>query len=117
MKYKKDIEEVKRFIHTKPWRKKEFQKEKWNDFLYRLSKLHKVKKPTLSVTKFCSCPEYIKNKIILNKYSIISLLHEFGHHIGLDECQKYSENVFLTAYPIAKSYLKRDSRGYLVKKR
>jgi len=119
-KYQKDIELCKEFIHTKVWRKDENQEKKWNNFLSKLSELHNVEFPTLFVGEefIIPCYDRYANRIFLTKYSVISLLHEFGHIIfGNNEqkCVEYSEIIFLTAYPKAKRYLKRDNREYLVK--
>jgi len=55
--------------------------------------------------------------INLNKFSVISLLHEFGHCIGLthggkSNCWEYSEKVFFGAYPKAKEYLTKGKEWY-----
>lgn len=119
MKYEKEIEIVKKALHTKLWRETDDQLDKWDYMLNELSEYHEVDKPQLVINENIDWPYYdkITKFIHLNKFSIISFLHEFGHHIGLNEkqCIDFSETIFLTAYPKAQKYLIRDDRGYLVK--
>lgn len=117
----KDIELVKNYIDNYAMYKRDcFQFCKWNALLLDLCKLHKVEDCTLIIDPNIGCPCYLPEErlIKLNKCSMISLLHEFAHHIklGEEEAIQYSEGVFLSAYPKAKKYLIRNEKGYLVKK-
>ena len=117
--YEKDIEIVKKAIHTKLWRKDKEQFKKWDNLLANLAQLHGIDKPELIIGETdIPCYSPMEAKIRLTKLSVISLLHEFGHHIRLTErgCWEYSETVFLNAYPKAKNTLTRNDWGYLVKK-
>jgi len=109
-----DIQLVKEAIH--PWRSTDDQYDKWVSLVRNLCELHNVPEASLIVVPGIGYPRYSTNKIVLDKYSIISLLHELGHHFGYSErkCVEYSEYVFLTAYP--KTKLIRDSRNYLVRR-
>ena len=116
IKFEADIKICKEAIHTKLWRKDKDQLAKWRKFLLNLSELHKIKTPKLFI-KNIEYPETDGGIINLNRFSVISLLHEFGHCIGLTHkgkvnCWNYSEKVFFGAYPKAKTYLKRDKGGY-----
>lgn len=117
--YAKDVKILKKHLHKKLWRTVPEQYNKWLSLISSLCALHKVAEPRLRINPEAYYPYYdkISNTIVLNKYSVISLLHELGHAYGFDEakCVAYSEKVFLTAYPKAKEYLVRDDRGYLVK--
>jgi len=113
--YEKDIEVVKKAIHTKLWRKDKDQFKKWDNLLADLSELHGIKKPEFILGETdIPCYSPMEAKIRLTKFSVISFLHEFGHHIRLTEmgCKEYSELVFTKAHPKAK--LIRDERGYLM---
>jgi len=118
--YKKDIELTKEFIGTSPWKTNPGRYPNWCIYLGKLCRLHKTKRLNLVVDKSITTPCYqkIMRVVYLQKFSLISLLHEFAHHIGKNEqqCKKYSEHIFLTANPKAKNYLVRDERGYLIKK-
>ena len=117
-KYEREVDIVKTAIHNKLWRKTDDQHNKWAVLLQNLCELHNVELLELVVNDKVVIPHYIRGqKICLNKYSVISFLHEFGHHIEMSEaeCKSYSETVFLKAYPKAEEYLSRDVRGYLTK--
>lgn len=116
MDLKNDIEVTKLAIKTKLWRKTADQKEKWLAFLKALSLLHKVDIPGLEIRKTMPNYEPETQTITINKYSVITLLHEFGHHLWLSEsdCTAYSEKVFKAAYPKGFERLRRDHRGYLM---
>lgn len=118
--YAKDVKILKQHLHKKLWRKVPEQNTKWSSLISSLCALHKIAEPQLRVNPEAYYPYYDKlsNTIVLNKYSVISLLHELGHAYGFDEamCVAYSENVFLTAYPKAKEYLVRNDKDYLVKR-
>lgn len=115
--YNQDIEIVKQAIKTKLWRTETGQKAKWIKLLKDLSVLHEIQRPKLSIGEVTT-PQYnpYRNRVSLDKYSVISLLHEFAHAIHLTEegCKKYSEKVFKLAYKPAQR-LVRDERGYLIK--
>ena len=116
---KEELEVVKQAIHTKLWRKDENQLKKWKTFLSNLCKLHNKSPPGLVVNENVKTPHLMSSTIFLNKFSVISFLHEFGHFKGMTdelEVKQYSEELFLNAYPKAMEYLKIDERGYLVKK-
>ena len=116
-----EIELTKGFIKiASPWRQDEYQYIKWITYLNRLCNHHKKPRLNLVIHKKVIIPNYSPSikTIFLTKYSIIGLLHEFGHHLDKIEpqCKKYSEHIFLTANPKAKNYLVKDERGYLIKK-
>ena len=85
MELERDIEIVKEAIHTKLWRRTEEQIPKWQTMLDRLCEHRNVGRIQLVLVPD-ALPMYVRNpdgtgKIILNKFSFISLLHEFAHHI------------------------------------
>ena len=127
--FEKEVALLKLHLHNKLWRKTPDQAQKWIALLNDFCKLYDIKVPELLVNANLGC-HFIKARenspatITLDKYSIISLLHEFAHYLSLskdkDWTEKdivhYSETIFLTAYPKANDYLVRDEFGGLVKK-
>ena len=123
--FEKDIAIVKQHLKTKLWRgeaqgvKPAEQMAKWNALVADLCQLHSVEPAKLEVENGDFSPSYnvMTKTIKLNKFSVISLLHELAHHYGSNNeivPQIYSEGVFKAAYKPARN-LVRDERGFLVK--
>ena len=115
-----DVTIVKEALKTKLWRCVPEQRQKWLDLVGNLSVLHGVEQPAFIVD-----PEimpkyvYVTHEITINKWSVISMLHEFSHHVyGADEgtAFAYSNCVFLAAYKPARRKLGITADGWLVKK-
>jgi hypothetical protein len=126
-KYDADIKIAKAASKLHLWRDTENQHRNFTMFLAKLTKHWAgcgdatIDPPTLDIDP-AQTPCYMHDAgngghIILDKYSVISMLHEFGHHVGLDEaeCRTYSEWVFANAFPVSFSKLERDARGFLCK--
>jgi hypothetical protein len=112
---------LKENLHNKLWRKGNTQVVKWYKLICELCLNHGVGMVVLNRIDEDKTPCYnrAKSEICLNSVSVISLLHELAHHYGtLDEATAfdYSERVFFTAMPKARSRLIKDERGYWVKK-
>ena len=119
--YEKDVEVLKKHLKTKLWRSVPEQQNKWIALITDLCQLHSKALPSGLTIDPQGRPYYdnLTHRIILNKYSVISLLHELAHHFwGHNEtlAVNYSETVFLTAYKPAQKNLVRDKRGWLVKR-
>ena len=115
-----DVEIVKTAITTKLYRDAPERHGKWERLLGGLCNLHGIAPKVLVIKQGRQYSEF-NGKIILNKYSIISLLHEFGHAIGLKHqgtinCWNYSEYVYFTANPKAKERLVKNEKRIWVKK-
>jgi hypothetical protein len=110
---------LKEYLHFKLWRVSGEQQQKWLALTLSLSQLYGIENPRIIIDANCKIPNYNRatKTITLQKYSVISLLHEFGHHLGFNEweCVNFSEIAFSLAYKPANK-LSRDKRGYLVKK-
>lgn len=121
IKYNKDIAIAKEASRLHLWRDTENQHANFTRFIVGLCASRDIPAPTLDVDPTCPMPHYhndgVAGHIFLNKYSVISMLHELGHHFGYDEseCKLYSEWVFAHAFPVSFSRLERATNGYLVK--
>lgn len=122
--YDKDIAVAKEMSRLHLWRDIENQHANFTRFIVGLCAIRDVPAPTLDVDPACPAPHYVEEvgenrigHIYLDKYSVISMLHELGHHFGGDEseCKLYSEWVFAHAFPVSFSRLERDARGFLCK--
>jgi len=102
------------------WRPLPEQHQKWQNLLNELTKAYNIGEIKLLVNAKCEYPQGdpFTRAIILDKYSMISFLHEFGHFIGIDHPATFdwSEETFYKAMPSARKRLVRDEKGYLVKK-
>lgn len=131
-KYDGDIAVAKEASRLHLWRDLENQHRNFTTFLSKLTELWCAIPdspisgiaPTLTVDPACPIPHYIPTcdptepaHVVMDKYSVITMLHEFGHHVGMEEaeCKLYSEWVFAHAFPVSFSRLERDARGYLCK--
>ena len=125
----KDIELCKKFLALKPYRKDAEQTNKWATILKELSELHGVSVPVMFIDARivvpCLLREFNFGKLgkrpaimLLTKPSLVTLLHEFGHHIGLNEqgCALYSQMLFFKAKGKKATNYTTDERGYIVKK-
>jgi hypothetical protein len=119
--YDADIAIMKAASKLHLWRDTENQHRNFSTIISKLCAIRNAAIPTLDIDPATS-PVYMvdaadNGHIILDKYSVISLLHELAHHFGGSEadCVTYSEWVFAHAFPVAFSRLERDARGFLCK--
>ena len=127
-KYDADIAILKDASRLHLWRDTENQHRNFSTILEKLTRQWtgcgdvEQAPPSLDVDLTCPIPHFNRTEdglghIYMDKYSVVTLLHEFGHFIELDEaeCVIYSEWVFANAFPVSFSRLERDARGYLCK--
>ena len=118
-KYDADIAIAKEASRLHLWRDLENQHRNFSTFIANLCQSHGCAAPSLDVDPACPIPHYAVSivgdtgHIMLDKYSVISMLHELGHHFDYaeSECVIYSEWVFANAFPVSFSRLERDARG------
>ena len=119
--YDADIAIAKEASRLHLWRDLENQHRNFSTFILNLCNSHGCAAPSLDVDPGTT-PQYLHEDgslghIVLDRYSVVSMLHELGHHFLYDEatCVTYSEWVFANAFPVSFSRLERDARGYLCK--
>jgi len=126
------IQALSEFKKTHVWVSVPDKKKKWIEFLKKISDIVEIERPKLVIKRNINCNcfgEYddSKHRIELNKYSVITLLHEFYHAIHIKkninaphkEAWDFSNEVFFTVYPKKKQtlvnlngvFLKRSTEG------
>lgn len=93
------------FRRTRPWRGTTGERiAKLRSLNVALAGAYRLAVPRLTISRCTGVDRYIpgRREIVLgSNLSVISYLHEFGHHRGFDERQavRFSANLFRRAFP------------------
>lgn len=113
--HRRTIEATAAFFESKPFRGTDVEKtEKFKQWLSDVSRIYSIPVPTLVIGSECGSGLYnrLTQTIELPKHSVVSLLHEFRHHMQAQGLTRVRLDQTLYERFTGESPVEHDARGW-----